>query len=477
MTPKPRAQHLPRSPRPIFKAAEALEPGQPSKQGPSNHSAPLWQLLQATAAVVQGVRSGRSLTPEIEAVPSELRPGVQALAFQVMRQLGRATALREQLASKAPPPAADALLCTALALSWQDAEAPYPVHTLVNQAVEAARQQRTTHAQSGFINACLRRFMREREDLVALTDTNPQAFWNHPLWWIERLKAEYPAQWQSLLGMAQQPAPMSLRVDPRHHSVAEYQAQLLALGLPAQAVGATGLQLAKAVPVTQLPGFAQGHVSVQDAAAQVAAPLLLQGRDATKPWRILDACAAPGGKTAHLLACYPQARVLALDVDARRCQRIDQNLKRLGVQAEARAEVRAADAAKPDSWWDGENFDAILLDAPCTASGIVRRHPDVRWLRRPSDSAQLGQIQAQLLKALWPLLAPGGRLLYCTCSVFRSEGDETVQAFLQRNTNAQLLPSPGHLIPGHAPTGLPVVDNALGEHDGFYYALLEKERA
>jgi 16S rRNA (cytosine967-C5)-methyltransferase len=437
----------------------------------------LWQLLQATAAVVQGVRAGRSLTPEIEAVPPELRPGVQALAFQVMRQLGRAMALREQLASKAPPPAADALLCTALALSWQDAAAPYPVHTLVNQAVEAARQQRTTHAQSGFINACLRRFLREREDLVALTDTNPQAFWNHPLWWIERLQAEYPGQWQSLLGMAQQPPPMSLRVDPGHHSVAEYQAQLLALGLPAKAVGATGLQLAKAVPVTQLPGFAQGHVSVQDAAAQVAAPLLLQGRDATQPWRILDACAAPGGKTAHLLTCYPQARVLALDVDARRCQRIGQNLQRLGVQAEARAEVRAADAAQPASWWDGQSFDAILLDAPCTASGIVRRHPDVRWLRRPNDSAQLGQIQAQLLKALWPLLAPGGRLLYCTCSVFRSEGDETVQAFLQRNTNAQLLPSPGHLIPGHTPTGLPVVDNALGEHDGFYYALLEKDRA
>jgi 16S rRNA (cytosine967-C5)-methyltransferase len=165
--------------------------------------------------------------------------------------------------------------------------------------------------------------------------------------------------------------------------------------------------------------------------------------------------------------------VLALDVDASRCQRIDQNLQRLGVQAE----VRVADAAQPASWWDGESFDAILLDAPCTASGIVRRHPDVRWLRRPTDSAQLGQIQAQLLQSLWPLLAPGGRLLYCTCSVFRSEGDETVQAFLQRNTNAQLLPSPGHLIPGHAPRGLPVMDNALGEHDGFYYALLEKDRA
>ena len=462
----------PRPPRPISKAPAPHAPTQSVKHAASKHSAPLWQLLQQTAAVVQAVRAGRSLTPEIEAVPKDLRPGVQSLAFQVMRQLGRAVALREQLASKAPPPAADALLCTALALSWLDAKAPYPVHTLVNQAVQAARQQKTTQAQSGFINACLRRFMREREALVALTDANPQAFWNHPLWWIERLQTEYPTQWQSLLHMAQLPAPMSLRVDPRHHSVMQYQAQLLALGLPSQAVGATGLQLAKAVPVHQLPGFAEGHVSVQDAAAQVAAPLLLQGREANKPWRILDACAAPGGKTGHLLACYPQARVLALDVDVSRCQRIDQNLQRLGVQAE----VRAADAALPATWWDGESFDAILLDAPCTASGIVRRHPDVRWLRRPTDSAQLGQLQAKLLDALWPLLAPGGRLLYCTCSVFRTEGDETVQAFLQRNTNAQLLPSPGHLIPGQTPTGLPVMDNALGEHDGFYYALLEKDR-
>ncbi|MEY3216557.1 MAG: Ribosomal small subunit methyltransferase [Pseudomonadota bacterium] len=314
--------------------------------------------------------------------------------------------------------------------------------------------------------------MREREALVLATDADLQAVWNHPRWWVERLQREYPDHWQALLQMAQQPAPMSLRIDPRHHSVGEYQSKLQALGLPSKAVGASGLQLAKAVPVQQLPGFSEGHVSVQDAAAQVAAPLLLQGRQADKAWRILDACAAPGGKTGHLLACYPQARVLALDVDAARCQRIDQNLQRLGVQAE----VRAADAAQPAAWWDGEAFDAILLDAPCTASGIVRRHPDVRWLRRPEDSAQLARIQAQLLRALWPLLAPGGRLLYCTCSVFRSEGDETVQAFLQHNTNARLLPSPGHLIPGQAPTGLPVVDNALGEHDGFYYALLEKDR-
>lgn len=436
---------------------------------------PLWQQLQATAAVVQAVRAGRSLTAELASVPPELRPGIQALTFQVMRQLGRAMALRERLASKTPPPAADALLCTALALGWQDEGAPYPVHTLVNQVVEAARQQRQTQAQSGFINACLRRFLREREDLVAETDSDPQARWNHPRWWVTRVQAEYPEDWQTLLNMAQEPAPMSLRVDTRHHSVAAYQAQLLAMGLAAKPVGASGLQLERAVPVQQLPGFELGHVSVQDAAAQVAAPLLLQDCETERPWRILDACAAPGGKTGHLLACYPNAQVLALDVDAARCQRIEANLQRLGAQAQARAQVRAADAAQPAQWWDGVAFDAILLDAPCTASGIVRRHPDVRWLRRPGDSAQLAQTQAKLLKVLWPLLAPGGRLLYCTCSVFRSEGADTVQAFLQRNTDARMLPSPGHLIPGKIPTGLPVKHNALGEHDGFYYALLQKD--
>ena len=472
MSPKPRTLQSGASPLPAAARPQSARPGDPS----SGQSVPLWRQLQVTAAVVQAVRAGRSLTTELASVTPELRPGVQALTFQVMRQLGRAMALRERLASKVPPPAADALLCTALALSWQGDDAPYPVHTLVNQAVEAARQQRQTQAQSGFINGCLRRFMREREALAAETDSDPQARWNHPRWWVTRVQDEYPEDWQKLLDMAQQPAPMSLRVDTRHHSVAEYQAKLLAMGLAAQAVGASGLQLERAVPVQQLPGFALGHVSVQDAAAQVAAPLLLQGREAGQAWRILDACAAPGGKTGHLLACYPNAQVLALDVDAERCQRIEDNLQRLGAQNQARALVRAADAAQPAQWWDGVAFDAILLDAPCTASGIVRRHPDVRWLRRPGDSAQLAQTQARLLQALWPLLAPGGRLLYCTCSVFRAEGDDTVQAFLQRNTDARMLPSPGHLIPGKIPTGLPVKHNALGEHDGFYYALLEKER-
>ena len=445
---------------------------QSSGQTSSGQSPPLWRLLQATAAAVQATRQGRSLTAQLESVPHELRPGVQALSFHALRQLGRATALRQQLAAKTPSPPADALLCTALALCWNEADAPYPIHTLVNQTVEAARKQRQTQAQSGFINACLRRFMREREALLKQTDDDLEARWNHPRWWVERLQADHPLHWQQLLEVAQKAAPMTLRVNRLHHSVAAYQQQLEAIGVGALAVGVQGLQLTKAMPVHQLPGFSEGHVSVQDAAAQVAAPLLLQGMENAKPWRILDACAAPGGKTGHLLEIYPHAHVLALDVDASRCERIYQNLQRLGLQAE----VLAADAAQPTQWWDGQAFDAILLDAPCTASGIVRRHPDVRWLRRPTDSRQLAKTQAALLKALWPLLVPGGRLLYCTCSVFKAEGDESVQAFLQSNTNALLQPSPGHLIPGQRPIGLPVVDNPLGEHDGFYYALLEKRR-
>lgn len=431
---------------------------------------PLWQLLQHTAGAVQAVSQGKSLTAQLAGVPSALRPGVQALSFQVMRQLGRARALRALLAQRKPPPAVDALLCCALALAWDDAQAPYPAHTLVSQGVEAARRQRQTQAQAGFVNACLRRFLREREDLVAQTESDPQAHWNHPHWWIERLQRDHPQEWQHLLARTQHPAPMTLRVNLQRGSVANYQQRLLSAGLDAGlAVGPCGVQLAQAVPVQQLPGFDVGDVSVQDAAAQVAAPLLLQGL--TQPGlRVLDACAAPGGKTGHLLEMRPDAQVLALEIDADRCERIHQNLQRLSVQAQ----VLRADAAEPQQWWDGRPFDAILLDAPCTASGIVRRHPDVRWLRRPEDSQQLAQTQQTLLERLWPLLAPGGRLLYCTCSVFRAEGDEVLAAFLRRNTQARLLPSPGHLTPATTLAGLSLGDNPLGEHDSFYYALLEK---
>jgi 16S rRNA (cytosine967-C5)-methyltransferase len=214
---------------------------------------------------------------------------------------------------------------------------------------------------------------------------------------------------------------------------------------------------------------------VQDAAAQLAAPLLLKGLAPVvegAPLRVLDACAAPGGKTAHLLelAGAVPIEVTAIEVDAVRSRRIGETLARLGLEAR----VRVADAGRPASWWDGTPFDAILLDAPCTASGIVRRHPDVRWLRRESDTAQLALQQAMLLAALWPLVRPGGRLLYCTCSVFRDEGSHQIEAFLAHNTDARLKPSPGHLLPQSGANAHGVPDNALGDHDGFFYALLEK---
>jgi 16S rRNA (cytosine967-C5)-methyltransferase len=432
---------------------------------------PLWRQLQATAQVIQSVREGASGSAAVEAVPAELRPGVQSLAFHAWRNLGRAEALRRQLAKRAPPPEADALLCLALALVWADTGAPYDAFTLVNQCVEAAKNSPGTRAQANFINACLRRFLREREALVAYTDADSVARWNHPLWWIQRLKKDHPGTWQTLLKAANRQAPMVLRVNALQTTTSNYVAELAACGIQGRAVGPSGIELARAVPVSQLPGFGTGRVSVQDTAAQMAAPLLLSGLDSQKIRRVLDACAAPGGKTGHLLE-LGVAHVTALDVDAGRCERIRQNLARLGLAAE----VIAADAAQPDTWWDGTAFDGILLDAPCTASGIVRRHPDVRWLRRETDIAQLAALQRKLLQALWPLLAPGGRLLYCTCSLFLAEGQQQVETFLAHNTDALLLPSPGHLIPVIPGKQDTVTDNP-GEHDGFFYALLQKQPA
>ncbi len=430
---------------------------------------PLWRQLQSVAAVVLAIRAGVSGTAALADVSAELRPGVQALTFQVLRSLGRAQALRQQLANRAPSPAVDALLCTALALTWSEADAPYDAFTLVNQTVEASKKDKSTRAQSAFINACLRRFLRERQTLLAATDADPVARWNHPAWWIDRLQKEWPKHWQEILLTSNRQAPMSLRVNARRSATLPYLQTLAAAGVGAVACGPCGVTLERARPVLQLPGFTDGVVSVQDAAAQLAAPLLLSGSQADMPLRVLDACAAPGGKTAHLLE-MADCQLTALDVDPLRCQSIRETLERLGLQAN----VLTGDAAAPGTWWDGHLFDAILLDAPCSASGIVRRHPDIRWLRRESDIAQLALVQARLLKALWPLLKPQGRLLYCTCSIFRAEGENQIQTFLAHNTQAALLPSPGHLMPLDRTNGESLPDNPMGDHDGFYYALLEK---
>ena len=437
-------------------------------------SLPLSRLLDLSADLMQGVRDGRSATDLIGRCPPDARAGVQALAFDVLRRLGAATELRALLAPKAPPPRVDALLCTALALLWPTPSPPYPDHTLVDQAVTAARQR--TPAAAGFINAVLRRFIRERQALVAAVERTPLGAWNHPAWWIERLRQDWPTQWQALLRAANQRPPMTLRVNARRCTGAAYVQRLAAAGhaatlLKDPALAGQAVLLAEPCPVQQLPGFAEGEVSVQDAAAQRAASLMLgEGEHALGSGaRVLDACAAPGGKTTQLLE-RADLDLLALDGDPQRLPRIQDSLQRLQLQAE----LRAADARETARWWDGRFFDAILIDAPCSASGIVRRHPDIRWLRRHDDLLALTRIQSELLWALWPLLRPGGHLVYATCSIFKTEGSQRIDAFLQRLPAgaASLDPaSPGHL--------LPVADNsgstaAPALEDGFFYARLFK---
>ncbi len=436
----------------------------------STPSLPLWQLLSGCADVVAAVRQGQSMTDALADRKATERPGVQALSFAVMRRLGTAQALRTRLVPKAPQPWVDALLLSALSLACGT---EYNAHTLVDQAVEAAK--RRAKPASGLVNAVLRRFLREEAALLASLEDNPVAHFNHPAWWIKRLQKDWPEHWQAILMANQEQPPMTLRANLRHGSTAAYRARLIEAGLlpddaPAMADAPDQPQpivLPHGVPVQRLPGFDQGDVSVQDAAAQIAAPLLVYagGRKLPAGARVLDACAAPGGKTAHLLE-LADLDVTALDADPERLVRVTETLQRQGLQAR----TVAADASQPNRWWDGQPFDAILLDAPCSASGIVRRHPDVRWLRRDTDIAALARTQDAILNALWPLLKPGGHLLYCTCSVFKTEGQDRIDAFLQRTHDAQALPAPGHLLPVVEyldPTG-------QDRGDGFFYALLTK---
>ncbi|HET9643449.1 MAG TPA: 16S rRNA (cytosine(967)-C(5))-methyltransferase RsmB [Burkholderiaceae bacterium] len=467
-----------------------------------NPSLPLAHLLVHAADAVQAVRGGASLTDALARVPPPARAGTQALSFHALRWLGGGQVVREMLAPRKPAPNVDALLTTALALLWPVPgveRPPYPEHTLVDQAVAAARTR--TPAAAGFLNAVLRRFVRERDALVAKAMVKPLAAYNHPSWWVERVRQDWPVQWQALLQANNRRPPMTLRVNARRGTAQAYVQRLAAQGRAAVALGAGAVMLEQPCPVSLLPGFGEGEVSVQDAGAQLAAPLLLcdhvpasrlhssdpahafpferGAADDLPPLRlppaarVLDACAAPGGKTTHLLE-LADLDLLALDVDALRLQRVQETLNRLDLHAE----LKAADARDVRAWWDGRAFDAILLDAPCTASGIVRRHPDVRWLRRPGDIAALAAIQCEMLEALWPLLKPGGKLLYVTCSLFKTEGVAQIDAFLQRHEAEQprLDPqSPGQLLPladnpaspGAPPAAAPV-------HDGFYYALIHK---
>ncbi len=434
-------------------------------------SLPLAALLGHAADAIEAVRGGTSLNVALARCPTDARPGTQALAFHALRWLGSAEVVRRMLAPKTPPPKVDALLLVALALLWPGGDPPYADHVLVDQAVAAAR--RRTPASASFINAVLRRFGRERDEIVATALDDPLARWNHPGWWLDRLRLDWPDEWQAIATADNAHPPMTLRVNARHGTAAAYVDRLADAGIAADAATGHAVRLQHPLPVTRLPGFAAGDVSVQDEAAQRAVELLL-ARPLAVGARVLDACAAPGGKTAQLLE-LADLDVLAIDRDGARLSRVDQTLHRLGLHAR----TLVADAGDPAAWWDGRQFDAILLDAPCSASGIVRRHPDVRWLRRASDLPALVAIQARLLDAMWPLLAAGGRLLYCTCSLFKAEGQAQIDAFLQRQGGAFIAaspPSPGHLLPlpDNRPTHPAPASSAVG--DGFFLALIEKNR-
>ena len=397
------------------------------------------------------VHAGRSLNEALSLLagePAAARAAAQDVAYGVLRGHGRGEFILGRLMTRPLTHAeTQALLLAAL---YRLETRPDAEPMVVDQAVAAAGEL-ANGALKSVVNGVLRNFLRRRESLLAELQRDEAAYFQHPAWWLARLRRAYREDWQGIVATGNSPPPMTLRVNARKMSVDDYLGKLQAEGIAAEPVGSAGLRLAAPLPVDRLPGFSAGWVSVQDAGAQRAAELL----DPAPGARVLDACAAPGGKTAHLLE-RAEADVLALDIDAARTRRIEDNLKRLGLAAE----VHAADCRAVERWWDGRPFDAILADVPCSASGVVRRHPDIKTLRRESDIRKLVHAQSAILDALWPLLKPGGKLLYATCSVFVEENAAQIDAFLVRQTDARRV-GQEHWLPNDG-------------HDGFYYALLQK---
>lgn len=441
----------------------------------------LWQQVTRVERVLAAMQQGQNLSAAIDACPPLERPAVQAIVYAVLRRYGLAHRLVTLLVSKKPTATTLNFLLIGLALA-APAEADetgaaanplYDAHTLVNQVVEALRRKPNLAPQAGFVNACLRRFLREQPALMAQAANDPVAQYNAPAWWLARLKKDYPTQWMAIAQTGKIKAPLTLRVNRRTTTVADYLTTLQAHGMLAKQVGPDAVVLAQAVPVGRIPGFAQGEVSVQDAGAQWAVELL------TRDWHpvgrplILDACAAPGGKAAHLLERM-DCELIALDIDEARSQRIKETLTRLHLEAT----VLCADASEPKQWatnaLGSRRLDAIVLDAPCSASGIVRRHPDIPWQRRETDIDSLGQQQSKLLNRLWPLLQTGGRMLFCTCSVFKAEGDNRIAQFLAQQPDARLMAPTLQLLPDTQHVRQGDLDQMPLNHDGFFYALLEK---
>jgi 16S rRNA (cytosine967-C5)-methyltransferase len=339
-------------------------------------------------------------------------------------------------------------------------------YAAVSCSVEAATWLDKPWAKE-LINACLRRFLRERPALLAETATDPEARYSHPLWLLEELKQAWPAYWPAIVEADNERPPLSLRVNLLQGTREQYLQRLRAAGLDATPLphSDSGVVVQEPVPVNALPGFAEGAVSVQDGAAQLAAPLL----DMQPGQNVLDACAAPGGKLCHLLERAPEStRVVALDKESARLPLIQQNLRRLGLSAE----VVLGDASEPSGWWDGRSFDRMLLDVPCSATGVIRRHPDIKLHRTPTELGKLRHLQAAILQGVWPLLRSGGKLLYMTCSVLPGENEQQLQAFLTEHGDASVVPLSLPFALVRRP-GLQILPGEQGM-DGFYYGCLRK---
>ncbi len=422
---------------------------------------------RALTAVLSGKASlGSSLPPQLDKVEHHDRALAQDLAFGAARWQPRLQLLAEKLLEK-PFKAADkdveALLLIGL---YQLLHSRIPEHAAIGETVGCAGALKKPWAK-GLLNAVLRRAQREHEALYAELDRDPVLHSAHPRWLQKALKAHWPQHWQAICAANNAHPPLILRVNRRHGSRDAYLNELREAGIEAEpcTYSRDGVRLLQPCDVTTLPGFRDGRVSVQDEAAQLAADLL----ELAPGQRVLDACAAPGGKTCHLLEVEPGlGEVVAVDLEAKRLARVRENLERLHLEAT----LIAADGRDTGAWWDGQPFQRILLDAPCSATGVIRRHPDIKLTRKPEDIPALAQLQGELLDALWPTLAPGGILLYATCSVLPTENSETIAAFLARTPDAQEVAITGEfgLQPAHGRQLLPQLDG----HDGFYYAKLIK---
>lgn len=422
----------------------------------------------AAATVVKRVLDGESLSralPEIQSgLPEVQRATVQALSYGALRQHYRISALLEYLLHKPIRRKDHFLECLLRVALFECIDGKTASHALVAESVDNIKRHYRWAA--GMANATMRRYLRETDEIAVKLDANAEAKYNLPQYWLENLQQAWPEQWQDIAAASVAPAPLTLRVAVEKTSRTALLEQLDETGIPATAhpLVSTAVVLEQAVKVEQIPGFASGDCSVQDAAAQLAASFLA----VAEGYKVLDACAAPGGKTMHLLE-QASLDLIALDSDPERLALVADNLKRGGLKAE----LVSADARDTDTWWDKVPFDRILLDAPCSATGVVRRHPDIKLHRSPADLDKLVILQAELMDQLWQTLSPGGRMLYATCSIWPQENEQQVAQFLERHTDASAEPLAldGALQTGH---GLQIFPGTAGM-DGFYYAALTKQ--